>query len=218
VGDVFPIAVGWILGIASTLGVERYNESRRRRRFIDGLRIELGRLQAVMAILFWNLTDRAGTGAREDIQWVLSRSRRAPDDEAIVTFRNKFEKALGFSDEQIAALMAASARERLNNALSLRTYDLPFLETHLSELAGVRDSKAVTQILHTRSQLKVFNEIVEEAREYQRLTFTVVGDNHKRAMTNVEGAYTAIRRRAKWIADSIESCLDSGLLGDGKQA
>ena len=89
----FLVVLGWVLGIASTFGLDRYKERRRRQRFIAGLRIEFGRLQAGMAILFWNFKDRDGTGTRDDIEWVLSNTRHAPGDEGVLRFRTNFAKA-----------------------------------------------------------------------------------------------------------------------------
>jgi len=216
--DLLLVFFGWFLGIAGTLGVERYNEWKRRRRFIAGLRIELARLQAGMAVIFWNLSDREGAVGREEIEWIVSRTERAVDDESVNSFRSNFVTARNLSDDEIAALRAAG-RARRHQAVSLRTYGLPFLETNLSDLAGIADSQTVSNVLNVRAQLGMFNEMVQETREFHRMTFdsSLTPDNHTRVLSVVENGYAALRKRAKWIADLLDSSLASGSLRDRRR-
>jgi hypothetical protein len=209
-GQLPSVLFGWILGITGTLGVERYNEWKRRRRFVAGVRIELARLQAGMAVIFWNLSDREGAIGREEIKWVTSRTERAVDDEAVASFRANFSKASDFSDDYIAALKAAG-RKRKQQAVSLRTYTLPFLEANLSELASIADPPTVSSLLNVRTQLNIYNEVVEETRGFHRMTFdsSLTPENHQKVLTLVEGGYGALLKRAKWIADHLESALSS---------
>ena len=213
--ELISLVVGWFLGIAGTLGVERYDQRQRRRRFLAGLRIEFARLQAGMAVLYWNLTDREGAITREEIDWVMSRTRRAVDDEGVSSFRANFARAESFSDADIAALRQVGQR-RKQLAVSLRTYQLPFLDTNVSEIANLDDPETVASIFNVKHQVNMFNEIVDETREFHRMTFdsSLEKDNHERVSMLVEGGYTAIRNRAKWTADSVESSLQKGLLGN----
>lgn len=214
--EVISLVIGWFLGIAGTLGVERYNQRQRRRRFLAGLRIEFARLQAGMAVVYWNLTDREGSITRDEIDWVMSRTRRAVDDEGVSSFRANFARAESFSDSDIAALQQVGQR-RKELAVSLRMYELPFLETNLSEIANLDDSQVVAKVLNVKQQANIFNEIVTETREFHRMTFdsSLDKDNHERVRMLVEGGYAALRKRARWIADSVEASLEKGLLADG---
>jgi len=205
------LVVGWLLGMAQSLLIERWQERRRRDRFVSGLHIELCRLQTTMAILFWNLKDRDGTVTRDDVEWVLSRTRRgaADDDEGAGAFRANFEKARQFTDTDFAALRKFSSHRRGGLAVSLRTYDLPLLESQLAELGGLTDVKAVSEVLNVRAQLSMYNETVMESRDYLDKTYdqSVTGENRQKVMAMIEDRYQRVIDRAKWIADSIERCV-----------
>lgn len=213
------LVVGWFMGIAQSVVVGRQQEKRQRERFLSGLHIELCGLQAKMAILYWNLSERAGLITRDDVEWVMSRMRRgaADDDEGAGSFRANFAKARDFSDQDFEALRRVSAQRRQQFAVSIRTLDLPFLEAHLTELGGLAEVKTVVGILNVRNQLKFHNDIVGEAERFHLMTFdeSVTGGNREKVLQVIEDRYLRLRDRAKWLADSIERCLVA--LGYGEQ-
>jgi len=93
--------------------------------------------------------------------------------------------------------------------VSLRTYDLPLLESQLAELGGLTDVKAVSEVLNVRAQLSMYNETVMESRDYLDKTYdqSVTGENRQKVMAMIEDRYQRVIDRAKWIADSIERCV-----------
>jgi hypothetical protein len=212
--ELSSLVLGWFLGIAGTLGVDRHKEWKKKRKFLAGLRIEFARLQANMAVLYWNLTDREGAITREEIEWVMSRTRLADEDEGIRKFRTNFAHAESFSDADIATLSRVG-QKRKQLAISLRTYQIPFLEANLDQITSIDNSQIVANIFDVRQQLNMFNEVVADTREWHQMTFdsSVTPENHDRVVTLVEGGYSALRNRAKWTADSIESVLQEVILG-----
>lgn len=96
-----------------------------------------------------------------------------------------------------------------NKGLSVRKYRVPYLDSNVGDL-GIFDEQSRAEILDVRAQLEMFNEEVDEARVYQKMTFDLHDSviNHPIACQLVQNSYKNLGQRAKQIADRIGSILN----------
>ena len=111
---------------------------------------------------------------------------------------------LSLSDEEFAATVQENKARRLGLGLSLKKYSAPFLDSKLGQLSLLNvDLQA--RLLEVRAQLSMFNEEVEQARAYFKMTFDKSADeiNHEVAIKNLNGCYLIAAKTAQRIAKHI---------------
>jgi hypothetical protein len=114
------------------------------------------------------------------------------------------DQLLAFPDNQIvagAALMATAE----NKATLLQHYPAPLLDARVSAL-WTFDTTLQRQLLELHRNLALLDTIVDQSREFFRLTFNTLSDeNYTRVSDNLKQSYSEYAERAKIIVDQIET-------------
>jgi hypothetical protein len=89
-------------------------------------------------------------------------------------------------------------------ALSVKKYRVPYIESRLTDL-GAFDEEAQALILDIQWRFSLYNEEVDEARFYFKLTYEsgVSEENHRRAAQGVESTYRNLAQMARHIIERI---------------
>lgn len=147
------------------------------------------------------LESRFGTYDRKLLEWVLPVVENYEGANCDQELGGRIRKILAMSDSGIAeAGQAIKAKE--SGALSVKKYRLPYTEMRLNELE-MFDEGSQALIVDIVNRLSLFNEEVDEARFYFRLTYTpgVSPENHELASQSVRVCYRNLAQMGRIIVD-----------------
>lgn len=121
-------------------------------------------------------------------------------------FAELMRKQLTWSDAELAEI-AQAQRAKPEAGLAVKKYALPYIDARIGDL-GIFDETSRASILDIRSNVDLFNEQVDDARFYFKLTYEsgVSGENYTRAVLSLEKSYQSLATRAREIMERI-GCL-----------
>lgn len=171
--------IAFVAGMLTPLVVSFFQRVARRRRHVQLLATELGILQFRMVSASLSIAKR------------LNRI----DARMLRTLREKVTPRLETGDLKVSLRMighmSALTPEALaawqvqppgpERALTLRRYDLPYLESSLADLHLLR-SDTQSLLFQLRGSLRLFNEHVSDAIQYHWLTFESLQDQNRQAV------------------------------------
>ena len=200
---VLLVFLGWLLGVVGpviTDGIKtRYRNTKIRKAVITELKEARFRLASVVYIL----ESRFGTRDRKLLEWALQLLENYKGANPNAKLVELLRKQLELDDNQLAAL-AKYERAEHEGGLSVKKYQVPYIESRLADLdAFDEDSQALVLDIHSRFNL--YNEEIEEARFYFKLTYEpgVSEENHHRASQGVENGYRNLAQMARSIIKRI---------------
>jgi hypothetical protein len=191
--------VGWFLGLSGNLIVDEIRRRQLNKEVRSALKIELMELQNRMALAVYGIRSRLGIN-RDTVRWVLSMLQAYEGLNKNPQLQALMDKQLAMSDQEFG-IFAEIQKTPDGAAISLMKYSAPQLET--KSLSGLEELLQ-NRLSEVRVHIGMFNEEVDHARYYLRLTFEKLSDaNHDRAVQNLNKAYENVATRAKIIADHI---------------
>lgn len=202
VSDAANVVLGWGLGLASALGVERWKDRRRLKGVKTAITREFAEIAHRLLALVHKLSERNGGLNRELLEWILLRARQYEGPNPKDGIVSGTEGLLNHTDAEIAAL--AAELQRRAEPQFIPAEEAPYAT---SAIADLRDFEAdyTTRVLDVLAHLRLLNEARENGLYYLRLTFTpeLGKENYDRAVRNLEGAYVQVARRARIVIDKI---------------
>jgi hypothetical protein len=202
------LVLGWLLGLVAPLISDRITQGQEtRKELVPGVRSDLIELQFKLGFLRYALAIRFGTYDGEFLKWlkpiVDDYNQIYPDQKVFP----EIDERLKMTDAQLAALAQASQSDTSKAGISLRKYDIAFIESQLDKL-GRLDVETHRLILVIRARLGYLNEMVDEARVYFRLTFENISDkNHEQIVDNINGVCRVYGENARDVVDLIRQAL-----------
>jgi hypothetical protein len=201
---VGAILLGWLLGLLGPIIVGASQRRYREKEVREGILTELRDLRLRMAAAVYKLESRFGTYDRNLLQWLVTvfEAHTGPSDSTSIL--ELLRKHAGLDDAQLQAVAERLSADA-SGGLGVKKYHVPYLDSKMGELGIFAESERA-MILDIRAQLALFNEEVDEARMYHKMTFDMAGStvNHSIAETNVANAYRNLAKRARQVADRID--------------
>jgi len=149
------------------------------------------------------LESRFGTYNRELLEWLLPllEDYRGPNPSKQIA--EAMRRQLTWSDAELAKI-AQAQRADPQGGLAVKKYRLPYIDSRVGDL-GLFDEESRALILDVRSNIDLFNEQVDEARFYFKLTYEsgITEENHRRAALGAEKSYQNLSERAREIIERI---------------
>ncbi len=202
--DIWMLIIGWLLGLLSPSIVLGIRNEYKRREVRSGIESELKELLNRMATVVSIIALRFGRYDKELVEWLIplfEGYKGVNPSENILQLLKKQQK---LDDKQFAEIVAY---EKVDSELGLavKKYKLPYLESKIGELS-IFSEKSQRQALEILTNLHLFNEEVEEARFYFKLTYDsgISEENHLRASEGGNASYRNIGKRARIIVDRIK--------------
>ncbi len=199
-------AIAAIAGMLTPLVVDFFERRARRARLIQVLGTELGILQFRMVNTCLTLARRLN---RLDSTLLTTlRSRITPRLETgdLKVARRMIDLFLRLTPAELAAWQAQPPGPV--RALTLRRYDLPYLESSLADLHLLRP-ETQSLLFELRGSLALFNQHVDDSLRYHWLTFeTLEGQNRDMVEQNIETTRRHTFDMAMRVASTITSVLD----------
>ncbi len=203
---VVGVALGWSLGWLTTPIVNWYERRRTALALAGPLEAELRDLQVRSAMAAHYIKGKHSL-CRDDVQWELDVLVDADDDRARTTV-HAMREILRLSDAQLAVALKDPAR--VGTATSLKRLDLPFLNAHVHQI-DVFKPRVQSHLLALATEIRIYNEIVDEARAYLSLTFTpgISQANYDKVDGNYKSAEQKCAERLRRIADRARETVRS---------
>jgi hypothetical protein len=198
------LLLGWFLGLLTPGIVDAIRRPKERRELATGLRIELGELRQRVALHGWYVRSRHGLHTKENIQWALDAVNSGPTTghlkaESLDALRHLANSTV----EDLTRLNAYNKSKRASLALSVPRIEAPFMTTHLGRLT-LFSAETQRQLLLINAQVNLFNEQVEQATEFFKMTFSADSEeNFNRIETNATASEERIAVCAETLANAI---------------
>lgn len=197
------IILGWLLGLLSPMIVDTIRKRYRKKEVRQGIITELSDLRLRMATAVYRFESHFGTYDRALVNWLIPILENHNSQTEIGDCLKGIKEKAAF-DDQAFHECAKRQKEQPYKGLSVKKYRVPYLDSNIGEL-GIFDERSRAAILDVRAQLEMYNEEIDEARLYQKLTFDLRDSeiNHPIAYQLVQNCYKNLGQRAKQIADRI---------------
>jgi hypothetical protein len=197
------LILGWLLGLLSPVIVDAIKYRREAKRGRHAILAELDEVGTVLLFATYRTRQAAWNIDRPFLDWLRPKLVANPSPKA-QRFLGMVDQLLAFPDNQIvagAALMATAE----NKATLLQHYPAPLLDARVSAL-WTFDTTLQRQLLELHRNLALLDAIVDQSREFFRLTFNTLSDeNYTRVSDNLKQSYSEYAERAKIIVDQIET-------------
>jgi hypothetical protein len=137
------------------------------------------------------------------LDWVLPVLENYKGPNPAEEIADLVRKNIELSDDQVAELAKIKIISK-GKGLSLKKYHLQYLEARLADLGGF-DEKSQALLLNIRGKVDLYNQEVDEARFYFKLTYDagISSQNHKSAIENLEEMYRHIAKLDRDIVERI---------------
>lgn len=203
--DMAYVILGWLLGLLSPLIVERVSNERRRKEVQKGIMAELIDVKFRMASVVYITATRFGQYDRELINWLIPIFREYQGDSPKENLLKLLEKQAALDDKKLSEVIEYGKADP-GAGLAVKKYKLPYLESKVAELSFFRQ-KFQRLALEILANLHLFNEEIDEARFYFKLTYDsgVSEENHARACEGSDQCYKNLGERAKILVERINS-------------
>lgn len=197
------VILGWLLGLLSPLIVEGVRNTRRRKEIKKGIMTELIDVRFRMASVVYLTAVRFGSYDRELINWLIPIYKEYQGENPKENLLKLLENQASLDDKKLAEIIAYGKAEP-GAGLSVKKYALPYLESKVAELSLFTQNfqRLALDIL---ANLHLFNEEIDEARFYFKLTYDsgISPENHARASDGGDLCYKKIGERAKILVTRI---------------
>lgn len=201
--DVLYIFLGWLLGMLSPIVVNAITKRHRNNEVRKTILSELDWARLSFASNVYILESRFGTYDRQLLEWILPVLKNYKGPNPTEEMAKLVQKHTALSDAELAQI-AQTKKARPGTALSVKKYRLPYLEARLADLGGF-DEASQAILLDIRGKVDLFNEEVDEARFYFKLTYSKISeDNHKLANESVANTYLNLAKMARVIVERID--------------
>jgi hypothetical protein len=200
--NVLLVLLGWLLGLFTPQIVDSVRRRYDRARMAAALTSELREISERLAGSAYYIWSEHGRLSPDGLEWIAATMERAeyhPRHRRIaLTIRKLIAQGPEYLQRQNAAMAADSMRHK--RKLNLRRIETPYLTSVLPRV-DVFPRGARQALLSIDAQFKIYNEIVEECREYGRLTFNqaITGENREAVLRNLKEAENALAHRAHYI-------------------
>lgn len=201
---VLFVVLGWLLGLLSPLIVDAVRNRRRKREIAEGVRTELSELRFRCAMTLYGVYEYLGKWDRSFFSWLVE-VLRDYHGEHTARRDNLFlavKEFLKGTDDELSALAAARREEKPGTDIGLRKYQVPYLDAHIDRLSYFSEAEQ-QKILEIRTQLAMLHELIDQSRDYFRLSFSVLPDDLNRPAleSNMATTYNNIGERMRYICE-----------------
>jgi hypothetical protein len=205
---VVGVVLGWLLGLVSEPIIAAINRPRERRELAGAIREELADVRDRAVVTAFHLRRKHGTFRRPQMEWTAQQLEHSANDDAR-QIAETLTNELGLTDEQLERLnhvfranTAQAAAATVSTLVPL--LETPFFDAQIHRL-GVFSQAAQQALLRARVEVRIFNEVAQDARRFTALTFdsALTPENHTRVIGNLRSTEEKIALRAEQIARTV---------------
>ena len=198
------IFLGWLLGLLGPIIIDAIRKKKRNAEIRNAVLTELHEARNRLASTIFIIQSRFGEFDRQLLEWLLTviESYRGanPNADLIAAIR----RLLAADDAQIADL-AQQVQAPAGGALGVKKYSTLYLDSRHADLGGFSET-AQALLIDIRARFDLYNEEVDQARYFFRLTFQpgITPENHAIATQSTTNAYLDMLTQARLIIGQID--------------
>lgn len=199
--DIFVLSLGWLLGLLSPAIVDAIRLRRENARGREALSAELSQVSELLVFAAFHAHKAGGNIDRPFLEW-LRTNLKGDKSSAAASLRAAVDAGLAIPDDQlgqVAALMATPS----DKVTVLQVYPAPLLDSRVSALWSF-ETEYQRQLLEIHKDLSLLAEIVQQSREFARLTFNELSSaNRELVAGNLRQSYLNYAERARIVVDHV---------------
>jgi hypothetical protein len=197
------LTLGWLLGVLGPIVTDAIKKSRENRQVKVALAAELLEVSYKLALANYSVNIHFGTVDRPYLHWLQGVTSNYRGPSLTETIQPLIKVQLGLPEAQLVALVREQTAKNGKNIVTQK-FIVPLLDARVSSLWYLTN-KVQILLLDIRSNINLLNELVDQARYYNGLTFgKLEGDNYILALGNLNGCHRQYAERAKVIVTKIE--------------
>jgi len=202
--ELWYLILGWALGVLSPIIVQWIQKQNTKKEIQKTLQAELDEFRHKLVCLIFTLSKHKSIWNRESINWISKHFNNYNGIHTNKRVAKGIAKLAKLDDEQLAHINQSNSPHPLRTK-SLKKYSIPFTESKLNYLTHF-PIKFQSKILDIRAQIMVYNEMVDESREYHFLTFdsSITEENHEIIKFNIDELFDLVIERSTNIVNSID--------------
>lgn len=195
---------GWLLGVLSPLLVQHIQKVFTKRDVQKTLIAELDEFRHRLVNVVFLLKKLQGNWNRELLEWVKSYFDSYEGINKDKSAIESLSRLLELTDDQLTELNESTKRKPLQTK-SLKRYYIPFLDSKLDYIPYFSIS-IQRQLLEIRTNVQIFNELVDESKTYHFMTFdsSKTEENYDNIIQNIDNIFEAIVLRSEELIKSID--------------
>lgn len=203
------LALGWLLGMLGPAVTESIKRRRENQQVRVALAAELREVSYKLALANYLVHIHFGTVDKDYLQWLRGAIQGYGGPSFVKTTLPSIEMQLGLPDDQFTALVQHQ-KAKAGRTINTQKIVLPLLDARVSSLWYLEGPVQIL-LLDIRSSVALLNEIVDQSRYYNGLTFGKLDDaNYELVVENSDACHMQYAERAKRIVNKIQEL--SGLL------
>ncbi len=200
---ILILLLGWVLGWLSPSIVRGITNGYRRKEIRSGIETELKELCYVMAAVVSRTASKFGNYDRALVKWLIPLFENSEEENRFENLLSSLKKQLEMDDIKFAEFVA-SKKATTGDTLLYKKYYLPYLELKVGELS-LFSEQFQRFVLDVLAHLHLFNETVEEAKSYLKLTYEQISEENRAIVSeNLNNSYKHIEERARIIIERIK--------------
>jgi hypothetical protein len=212
--EIILILFGWILGIISSLIIEKYKNYASRKEIMKGIKSELNELKLRLAATNLELTFRIGDISLEYAKWIKPYYKLLFEGETYSYLRTvpKITNPItNLSNEEFQNCLIISSQRSTNDNLittpSVPKIELPYLENKYSSISLFKE-KSVFKFAQLRKEIISINDCIDDVKYYHNKSFENLSETNRRIVEhNINTNISSIRNKTKHIIKLIEEIL-----------
>lgn len=206
IAAIVGAVLGGILAIAGTWLLAWRQASADEKAIRSGLISEFEEAKERLISTVYLLSTHRGTLDRALLEWVRDQSVRDGKPSTLNAIAMVVE-LLKVNESELA--IAASRKASGDNALSVKMYELAFLDAQLGKL-GHFDIEEQKMIFEIRTRIRLINQEVEQCRFYFKASFTpgLAPNNQESLRNNTLGSYKNIETESKRAVELINKYIN----------
>ncbi len=205
--NLMAVFLGWLLGILGQRPIIYIQQSFKKSAIKKSIIAELEDLLCGLAMTSSVLLCRIGEIDKNYLQWVRPILRSYDGYYRYLDISDTVDKLLQTKDEDFeVAMKVIRSRANLNEGLTLRKFDMPFIDNNYKEIE-MFDVRFQKDILEICRQVKNINEEIDNARFYFTKTFDsgLSENNGIIVRKNLESSYRNIAKMSINTTNNISA-------------
>jgi hypothetical protein len=201
--SVLFIFLGWLLGMLSPIVVNSITKRHRNIEVRNSILSELDGARLSFASSVYVIESRFGNYDKQLLEWILPVLENYNGPNPTAEMADVIRKHIALPEAQLTQV-AQIKKAKPGSALAVKKYRLPYLEARLADLGGFDETSQAT-LIDIRTKVDLFNEEVDEARFYFKLTYdSEISDaNLRLADESVSNTYRNLALMARVIVARI---------------
>jgi hypothetical protein len=200
--SLLMLLLGWLLGTLSPAIVDAIKSKREAALGRAAIENELSEFSSVLLTACFRTSMSSGRINKSFLDWQKVKLDADQGNERSVIFLAITNQLLTFPADQIAYASQGMATAETKATL-LQKYAVPLLDYRVSALQTF-ETGFQTKLLEIRRNISLLDAIVDQSREFYRMTFTQLPDgNHDIICANLKQTYCEYSERAKIVIDQI---------------